>query len=69
VADVQVPGIDRVGGGEAEYLVLVKTRPTKQYAVSREFRRKVKDCFEKNSIKPGPPGRVFVSESGVSSKT
>lgn len=62
VADVQVPGIDRIGNGEAEYLVLVKTRPNKQYAVSREFRRRIKQCFEKNNIKTALPGRVFVSE-------
>lgn len=63
VADVQVPGIDRVGNGEAEYLVLVKTRPTKQYTISREFRRRIKESFEKNHIKPGPPGRVFITDS------
>ena len=50
VADIQVPGIDRVGNGEAEYLVLVKTRPRKQFAVTREFRRRIKECFEKNKI-------------------
>ena len=61
VADVQVPGIDRVGNGEAEYLVLVKTRPRKQFAVTREFRRQIKECFEKNNIQAGLPGRVFVT--------
>src|SRR5207253_2325765 len=45
VSDIQVPGIDRVGNGEAEYLMLVKTRPNKQYAVSRELRRRIKECF------------------------
>jgi small conductance mechanosensitive channel len=65
IVDVQVPGIDRVGNGEAEYLVLVKTRPTKQYPVSREFRRRIKDCFEKNNVKPGPPGRVYVTDSSA----
>lgn len=68
VVDVQVPGIDRVGNGEAEYLVLVKTRPNKQYALSREFRRRIKECFEKNNIKPGPPGRVYVTESSAERK-
>lgn len=63
VADVQVPGIDKVGNGEAEYLVLVKTRPNKQYAVSREFRRRIKECFEKNNVQLGPPGRVYVTQS------
>ena len=68
VVDVQVPGIDRVGNGEAEYLVLVKTRPNKQYSVSREFRRRIKDCFEKNNVKPGPPGRVYVTDSSAERK-
>jgi moderate conductance mechanosensitive channel len=66
VADVQVPGIDRVGNGEAEYLVLVKTRPRKQFAVTREFRRRIKECFEKNKIQAGLPGRVFVTAQPAS---
>src|SRR5438094_3406014 len=35
VSDIAVPGIDRVGNGEAEYLALITTRPNKQYAVTR----------------------------------
>ena len=66
VADIQVPGIDRVGNGEAEYLVLVKTRPRKQFAVTREFRRRIKECFEKNNIQAGLPGRVFVTTQPAS---
>lgn len=66
VADIQVPGIDRVGSGEAEYLVLVKTRPRKQFAVTREFRRRIKECFEKNHIQTGLPGRVFVTTQNSS---
>jgi moderate conductance mechanosensitive channel len=62
VSDIQVPGIDRVGNGEAEYLMLVKTRPNKQYAVSREMRRRIKASFEKNNVRTGAPGRVYVRE-------
>lgn len=69
VADVQVPGIDRVGNGEAEYLVLVRTRPGKQWAVSRELRRQIKDWFEKNNIQPGAPGRLYVVDQGADQKT
>jgi len=64
VADVQVPGIDRVGSGEAEYLMLVKTRPNTQYAVSRELRRRIKDSFETNKIQTAAPGRVYVMDQG-----
>jgi small conductance mechanosensitive channel len=62
VADVDVPGIERVAGGEVDYLMLAKTRPGRQYAVSRELRRRIKDCFEKNNIQPGNPARVYVME-------
>lgn len=66
VADIQVPGLERVGNGEADYLMLVKTRPGRQYAVSRELRRRIKECFQKNSVQPGAPGRVYVVEQGTS---
>jgi moderate conductance mechanosensitive channel len=64
VSDIQVPGIDRVGNGEAEYLMLVKTLPNKQYAVSRELRRRIKDCFQKNNIQTAGPGKVYVMDQG-----
>jgi len=67
VSDIQVPGIDRVGNGEAEYLMLVKTRPNKQYGVSRELRRRIKELFQKNNIQAGAPGRVYVMDQGASS--
>jgi small conductance mechanosensitive channel len=62
VAEPQVPGIERVSGGEVDYLLLVKTRPGQQYRVSREMRRRIKDCFQKNKIQAGNPARVYVLE-------
>ena len=64
VSDPQVPGIDRVSGDQVDYLMLVKTRPGTQYTLTRELRRRIKDCFEKNDIKPGGPGRMYVVDSG-----
>jgi small conductance mechanosensitive channel len=64
VSDIQVPGIDRVGNGEVEYLMLIKTRPSKQYAVSRELRRKIKESFEQNKIQATGPGRIYVVDQG-----
>ena len=64
VSEVQVPGIDRVGNGEAEYLMLLKTRPAQQFAVSRELRRRIKENFEKNRIQTAAPGRVYVMDQG-----
>jgi small conductance mechanosensitive channel len=65
VSDIQVPGIDRVGNGEAEYLMLIKTRPNKQYTVSRELRRRIKACFEKNNVQAAGPGRIYVMDSAT----
>ena len=62
VAKPEVPGIDKVSGGDVDYLMLVKTRPGSQFAVSRELRRRIKACFEKNKIEPGNPNRVYVVE-------
>jgi small conductance mechanosensitive channel len=64
VAEPEVPGIERVAGGEVDYLMLVKTRPGDLYRVGRELRRRIKDCFERNSIRPAGPTRVYVAESG-----
>jgi small-conductance mechanosensitive channel len=63
VADPQVPGIERVAGGEVDYLMLIKTRPGQQYPISRELRRRIKESFEKNNIQPGNPARVYVMEA------
>ncbi len=65
VADPQVPGIDRVTGNEVDYLILVKTRPGEQYAISRELRRRIKDCFELNKIQAGGQNRFFVLDSST----
>lgn len=65
VSDIQVPGIDKVGNGEAEYLMLIKTRPNKQYQVSRELRRRIKEYFHKNNIQTAGPGKVYVIDQGT----
>ena len=65
VSDIQVPGIERVGNGEADYLMLVKTRPGKQYGVSRELRKRIKEEFAKQNIKTPGPGRVFVVDQNA----
>jgi moderate conductance mechanosensitive channel len=65
VSDIQVPGIDKVGNGEAEYLMLIKTSPNKQYQVSRELRRRIKEYFHKNNIQTAGPGKVYVIDQGT----
>jgi small conductance mechanosensitive channel len=58
-ADPQVPGIEKVSGIEVDYLMLLKTRPGQQYAITREARRRIKECFQKNDIKPAGPSFVL----------
>jgi moderate conductance mechanosensitive channel len=65
VSDTQVPGIERVGIGEADYLMLAKTLPGKQYAISRELRCRIKEEFTKQGIKTPGPGRVFVVDQNA----
>jgi small conductance mechanosensitive channel len=60
VAQPEVPGIDRIAPGEVDYLMLVRTKPGQQYAITRELRRRIKECFEKQNIQPAGPGRVYV---------
>ncbi len=62
VARPEVPGIEKVSGSEVDYLMLAKTKPGAQFAVSRELRRRIKASFEKNKIEPGNPNRVYVVE-------
>jgi len=63
VAQPEVPGIERVAGREVDYLMLVKVRPGEQFAVSRELRRRIKDCLAKNHVQPGGPTRVYVADT------
>lgn len=67
VSDIEVPGIERVSNGEVEYLMLVKTRPNKQYGISRELRRRIKEVFQKNNIQAAGPGRVYVVDQAPDS--
>jgi small conductance mechanosensitive channel len=63
VAEPEVPGIERVAGSEVDYLMLAKVLPGQQYKVSREIRRRIKDCFEKNNVKTPGPARIVLEQS------
>ncbi|MBV9670854.1 MAG: mechanosensitive ion channel family protein [Acidobacteriales bacterium] len=61
-SDLEVPGIERVSGTEVDYLVTAKVSPGKQYRVSRELRRRIKDSLTKNNIKAGAPSMIYFGE-------
>ena len=69
VSEPEVPGIERVTAGEVDYLMLVKTRPEQRLAVSRELRRRIKECLIKNNIQPGSPARVYVLDAAPEEQT
>ncbi len=60
VSEPEVPGIDRVTGDTVDYLLIFKTRPGQQHAISRELRRRIKDCFEEQGIHPASSNKYFV---------
>jgi moderate conductance mechanosensitive channel len=60
VSEPEVPGIDRVAGESVDYLLVMKTRPGQQHAVSRELRRRIKVCFEQQGIKPASTNKFYV---------
>lgn len=60
VGKPEVPGIEKISGQEVDYLMLVKTTPGQQYAVSRELRRRIKECFQRNNVQPGGPSQVYI---------
>ena len=59
----RVLGIDRVANGEVDYLLAARTRPGRQYDISRELRRRIMESFQLNNVQTGPPGRIFVVET------
>jgi moderate conductance mechanosensitive channel len=61
VEDPQIWGVDSVKGSEVIFPVQFKTKPTKQYALVREFRRRVRLALEQQHMLPGDPYRVFHS--------
>jgi moderate conductance mechanosensitive channel len=69
VAQPEVPGIERVSGRDVDYLMMVKVKPGQQWAVSRELRRRIKDCFIKNNVQTPGPARIYVAEPGQAPPT
>lgn len=67
VADPQVLGVDELKGSEMIFTVLFKTLANKQYALLREFRRRVRLALEERKLLPGDPQRPFKGFEGQES--
>lgn len=62
IAPPEVPGLEKINGQDAEYLLVVKALPGKQYGIARELRRRIKQAFEKNGIRTGGISHVYMVE-------
>lgn len=63
LADPQVLGVDAVKGSELIFPVVFKTRASQQYALVREFKRRVRLALEENNLLPGDPYRVYAGSN------
>lgn len=52
-------GVDRLDQSGLRLRLWIKTQPLKQWAVAREFRRRVKPAFDAAGIEPGIPQQVL----------
>lgn len=70
VSEPEVPGIERVSGHEMEFLMTAKVTPGSQWRVSREMRRRIKQCFDKEGVRMPVPAKTFVTDpTAASGKT
>jgi moderate conductance mechanosensitive channel len=62
VSQPEVPGIERVAAGEVDYAIVAKVLPGEQLRVSRELRRRIKDCFIQQKVQTPGPARVYMND-------
>lgn len=57
-------GLDRINSGNADYLILIRARPTRQAVMAREMRRRLKERLEQENIQSAnAPARVYVADN------
>lgn len=65
----EVLGVNKFGPSEVGYTVLFKTKPLSQWAVAREFRRRVWYRFQQEGIEiPFPQQKVWFGEAALGEK-
>jgi small-conductance mechanosensitive channel len=51
----EVWGVEYVGNGRVQIRIVVRTRPSDQWRVMRELRRRIKQSFDEHGINAAPP--------------
>jgi len=65
---VEVPGVEQLGESAVVIRTLLRTQPGSQWNVAREFRRRIKNRFDREGIEiPYPQRRVHVRVEGSAS--
>jgi small-conductance mechanosensitive channel len=57
---VEMFGVEAMTHAGLTLLIWIRTRPLRQFAVAREFRRRLRVAFEQNGIAIGVPQQIFV---------
>ncbi len=65
----EILGVDNISHTGILIRLLIKTQPLQQWAVGREFRRRLKKVFDEQGIQVGIPQQtMYVSEPSIKSK-
>jgi small conductance mechanosensitive channel len=63
IAPIEVFGLDQFGDSALVIKARLKTKPIQQWAAGREYRRRLKDAFDKQNIEiPFPHTTVYWGE-------
>lgn len=57
-------GVSNLGESGFSIRITARTKPTKQWGVEADIRKRVKDRFEKENIRMPVPARVIITKSG-----